>query len=393
MASYPITELVKALFDSNYSQMIEEPGEVRMIFREGDLCIDMGNDNNQGFDDTEFWDAFVNILTFPTGNFLLGTLISSNPAVSTLLTAQGLAWSLAHCVSNVSCCEAVDGPVILEIPNTTIRKIWERMNELDIPINANGQGTVLVPTGDLQFKVNGILETLPVISPIPITEKFIDDDNVRMLHELAILGNIWSAEYISNNSYQSALVHLPMMQDILNEEGALVSTTNSRIFYSELLEKAPCVGPWADPSDVNHLAPEWASANRLFQPGNRNSGAVGENGQPDEEYRGYFPGIDYMVIYNLYHMLWADELPAYQRTTSCECIQEITTSEVITFCGLAKVAFLPRNFIRRTALQLYEKLSYEALNRHFCQTAVTGCPSVFSKDVCGCIFLPLIVDK
>ena len=42
----------------------------------------------------------------------------------------------------------------------------------------------------------------------------------------------------------------------------------------------------------------------------------------------------------------------------------------LTVCGLAKVAILPLNFIRRTALQLYGKLSYEALNRHFCQTAV-----------------------
>jgi hypothetical protein len=34
------------------------------------------------------------------------------------------------------------------------------------------------------------------------------------------------------------------------------------------------------------------------------------------------------------------------------------------------VAILPLNFHTKHTLQIYEKLSYEALNRHFCQTAV-----------------------
>ena len=48
----------------------------------------------------------------------------------------------------------------------------------------------------------------------------------------------------------------------------------------------------------------------------------------------------------------------------------------VTVCGLAKVAILPLNFHTKHTLQIYEKLSYEALNRHFCQTAVISCPSV-----------------
>ena len=34
------------------------------------------------------------------------------------------------------------------------------------------------------------------------------------------------------------------------------------------------------------------------------------------------------------------------------------------------------NVHTKHTLQIYEKLSYEALNRHFCQTAVISCPSV-----------------
>jgi hypothetical protein len=47
-----------------------------------------------------------------------------------------------------------------------------------------------------------------------------------------------------------------------------------------------------------------------------------------------------------------------------------------TVCGLAKVAIFTTNVDTKHTLQIYEKLSYEALNRHFCQTAVISWPSV-----------------
>ena len=38
---------------------------------------------------------------------------------------------------------------------------------------------------------------------------------------------------------------------------------------------------------------------------------------------------------------------------------------------------LTTNVHTKHTLQIYEKLSYEALNRHFCQTAVSGWASLF----------------
>ena len=52
------------------------------------------------------------------------------------------------------------------------------------------------------------------------------------------------------------------------------------------------------------------------------------------------------------------------------------TSSHTRFAAWRRWRFLAQKFIRRTALQLYEKLSYEALIRHFCQTAVISWPSV-----------------
>jgi hypothetical protein len=64
----------------------------------------------------------------------------------------------------------------------------------------------------------------------------------------------------------------------------------------------------------------------------------------------------------------------------------------LTFCGLAKVAIFTTNVHTKHTLQIYEKLSYEALNRHFCQTAVSGWASLFS--VFSNIFCPAeLVDK
>ncbi|WP_207759779.1 hypothetical protein, partial [Flavobacterium cyanobacteriorum] len=50
----------------------------------------------------------------------------------------------------------------------------------------------------------------------------------------------------------------------------------------------------------------------------------------------------------------------------------------LTICGLAKVAITPLNILTKHELQIYEKLSYEAMTRHFCQTAVMR--SAFSLD-------------
>jgi hypothetical protein len=353
IASYPITEFVKSLFDSQYSEMIGEPGKVRLQFRSDEMCLfepepGWGEDLNAFITDSlginvtfdldtdQALAAILNVWLTTIGTTLLANFI--NPALMPLFTLQGAVWATANCLGNVPCCEAVDGPIIIDVPNNTIKLIWEAMEDNNVPLNANGsvaasgQGETYIVTDGMSIFVDFLPTDLPPIIPFKLSKKFTDDDNVRIMHELAILGNIWGPNYISSNSYQSALVHLPMMQDVLHEGGIRVSTTNSKAYYAELLDLAPCIGPWADPYNFLNVAQEWASANRLFHPGDRNTGAFKANNlpgggsiiNPDPEYRGYFPGIDYMVIYNLYHMLWNDELPAYQRTTSCECIQEIT---------------------------------------------------------------------
>lgn len=343
IASYPITEMVKAIFDTPYSEMIGEPGEVRWQFREGDICIEeinlsLGNGNGQGIDDSGLVDfientingiddsgfgrAAINVLAFGGGNAALGAILSRNEELLVALATQGALWAAAHC-GNSDCCEAVDGPVILELPNESIKEIWEAFEIADFPYHADGAGTTtFLATGDITFKIDGMPFSMPFILPLRATEKMVDDDNVHIMLELATLGRAWGPTYVRSCAQKSHFHHIPLLYDVLHND-PVPSNNKPKSFYHDLLSAAPVFGPWSDPTDATNSAPEWSSANRLFLAGGRNQGAVNALGLPDPEYRGYFPGIDYMLYYNLYHMTWATDLPEYKRG-GCNCLNEIT---------------------------------------------------------------------
>lgn len=56
----------------------------------------------------------------------------------------------------------------------------------------------------------------------------------------------------------------------------------------------------------------------------------------------------------------------------------------ITFCGFAKVAIFTTKLPTKHRLQIYEKLFYEAMYRHFCKTAVR-CWRSCQSLVCQCV--------
>lgn len=330
LQSYPMTEMMKALFSQQESEMIGEPGEVRWQFRAGDICIDVGNGNGQGFDDSAFAQAVVNAVVFAVGNFVLGQIITGDNTVSLLAAAQGAVWAAANCGTDF-CCEAVDGPLIIEVPNETIRKIWERMESSNIPMHAEGSGTHVIYTGDMVIKIDGIPNSLPQFTPIPIGEKLTNDDNVHIMLEQSLLGNIWGPTYVADCAYPSHLDHIPLLNDILHFNSVPTSNNKPQEHYQNLLTLAPCVGPWADPENLYNSAPEWSSANRLFHSGDRNMGANKDGLSPDDEYRGYFPGIDYMLMYNAYHIAYQSQLPEYKMDQTCTCTESITSHEEIWF--------------------------------------------------------------
>jgi hypothetical protein len=82
-------------------------------------------------------------------------------------------------------------------------------------------------------------------------------------------------------------------------------------------------------------------------------------------------------------------------------LTQINSANILVYClielpitvgGLAKVAIFTTNFDTKHTLQIYEKLSYEALNRHFCQTAVISWPSVCRGWSLSAVSFAVIVE-
>lgn len=154
----------------------------------------------------------------------------------------------------------------------------------------------------------------------------LSEDNVHIMQELGTISGRWSAQYINSIDHPSGLDYYTMLRAVLEPGGPAVSLLNQEYIRTEFIDTAPCEGPWADPNfegdyeNSMYCAPNnWASENRLFHANNRQFG-------PDERsFRGEFSGLDYMLYYNLYHLLWAENLPAYTKSISCMCTEECTT--------------------------------------------------------------------
>ncbi len=149
----------------------------------------------------------------------------------------------------------------------------------------------------------------------------LSEDNVHILQELATISGRWSPEYVNSIDHPSGLDYYTMLRGVLEPNGTAKSLLNSTYLEEHFLNTAPCMGPYADPNSSDCAPNLWASQNRLFHAMNA------ELGPDAAEFRGEFSGLDYMVYYNLYSLLWPENTASYERSLSCQCIEEITFSE------------------------------------------------------------------
>lgn len=73
-----------------------------------------------------------------------------------------------------------------------------------------------------------------------------------------------------------------------------VTNTTEQAYYENLLNLAPAEGPYTNGGTDYVL--EWSSTNRLVWPESR--------GGSNPAHKGQFPGLDYMLLYNLYQMVY-----------------------------------------------------------------------------------------
>jgi hypothetical protein len=211
---------------------------------------------------------------------------------------------------------------------------WADIGNYSVGVDANlcvPQFTIFPPSVEIQCS-----DLFNIEIPLTALAKPFDDDNIHMVYEAATCSNIWNGFYVNNLSQESGLFHMPLMHAVLNNQRNPYSFQSKSSFKTEYIDTSPCGGPYAHPYDLqSNSGPIWASNNKLFHFNNMEEGPINGNGDPESPFRGEFSGIDWMLYYNLYHLLWADELPDYKRKPSCECVVEVIESATET--GLIEV--------------------------------------------------------
>jgi hypothetical protein len=119
------------------------------------------------------------------------------PVIAAVDVAAVIPWKLLNCIGEESeDRQAMLGPIALGANNETIERIWNRLQSSNFPLKRDVAPTTHpFPLYQMFINVNGIPRPLS-LSPllnlmVPITEKMVDDDNVSIHLQLALLGQVW----------------------------------------------------------------------------------------------------------------------------------------------------------------------------------------------------------
>jgi len=133
-----------------------------------------------------------------------------------------------------------------------------------------------------------------------------EEDKIEII---AALGSSWysqtfpifdvTAAFLAIRSRNAAFEHTALFH------GALYGVTPKvpQGIYECLLDTAPCKGPYNFGGAGNYASCEWSSNSRFVHPEAR--------GHTATFFPGAYNGLDYMLLYNLYHLTWADVIPGY----------------------------------------------------------------------------------
>jgi len=122
-----------------------------------------------------------------------------------------------------------------------------------------------------------------------------DDVNNAMMLKMAALSNSWDRNLFIRNCMSARMEIFILLHQYLYPSGKNI---NADIF-KPILEKMPPSGPYYF-DNQNKACCEWASRDRWNHPSER-------NGVDSKEYKGYFPGLDYMLLHNLYYLCYPED--------------------------------------------------------------------------------------
>lgn len=109
----------------------------------------------------------------------------------------------------------------------------------------------------------------------------------------------------ANTAYNS-LEWAELLRKVLHQDGALL---RQQSIYANPIDEAPCNGPY-NYGNCDNGGPEWSSQDRLEHPISRNFGCNSNtpahanpcyNYVQNRGFQGNYPGVDYMLLHNLYY--------------------------------------------------------------------------------------------
>ena len=129
-----------------------------------------------------------------------------------------------------------------------------------------------------------------------------NERNRHMIFQAVVSSGKWSAKRIAKRTKKSNQEAYALAYSVINKVNLHKKIKKEDI--EAMLNTAPKDGPCFGTPGCD--APEgWRSTDRWWHENHKNGNPHGVHME--------WPGLDYMLLYNLYHYLWADELPPYKK--------------------------------------------------------------------------------
>jgi len=126
--------------------------------------------------------------------------------------------------------------------------------------------------------------------------------NQWMILALAVSTGKWNAKKMAKRSLKSDKVMYALAYSVVNNKP--LHKRVKQEYLRSFLESAPLEGPCFGTLDCK--APDgWKSADRWLHANHKNGNKYGVHFE--------YTGLDYMLLYNLYHLLFKDDLEVYKR--------------------------------------------------------------------------------
>ena len=312
MASYPLIELLRFTHGDQVANFIESPGKIILQISKKDYCESPA-------------DTWVNAETLGGAlGMTAGNIIG--PFIGAPFAGYDIAlYNFINCNGTMNELP-IEGPMPIRLDIDDIQELWHDLNDSYSLVTVGQTEPLVIFNTDFDFELQNILNTwvsyqvpqfLFHIDPQDYPKAF-DQVNIHLLYELATLGGLWDSNYLTFNSQISNMPANGLMNAVLHDNRALPINYNLSQL-TNMLDCAPAEGIWADQFSLNAGCSLMSSPNMLFLPDDAQFGPQ-NNGIVDAEYRGEYPGIDYMVLYNLYRLV--HEVPeeiGYEYRPACQC--------------------------------------------------------------------------